>query len=109
MFNPFSVSTVWVSLQETKKKQQIADEMMFGSKPAAATSRKRVAGFAASKQLSTESCRAKVQGHHHNGDHAARRPHILCSICVHSFGALIKAVRLFVTSQPANVLSLVLH
>ena len=32
------------------------------------------------------------QGHHHrhNGDQAARRPHILCSICVHSFGALRK-------------------
>ena len=32
------------------------------------------------------------QGHHHNDDQAARRPHILCSICVHSFGALAKAV-----------------
>ena len=34
------------------------------------------------------------QGHHHNGDWAPRRPHILCSICVHSFGALVKNVRL---------------
>ena len=27
------------------------------------------------------------KGHHHNGDRADRRPHILCTICVHSFGA----------------------
>ena len=37
------------------------------------------------------------QGHHHYGDQAARRPHILCSICLHSFGALVKAERLFIT------------
>ena len=30
------------------------------------------------------------QGHHHNGDWVARRPHILCSICFHSFEALGK-------------------
>ena len=36
---------------------------------------------------------AKWQGHHHNGDQAAWRPHILCSICIHSFGVLAKAVR----------------
>ena len=34
-----------------------------------------------------------TQGHHHNGDQAARRPHILCSICIYWFGALVKAVR----------------
>ena len=38
------------------------------------------------------------QGHDHNGDRAARRPHILRSICVHSFWALAKAVRLFIAS-----------
>ena len=38
-------------------------------------------------------------GHHHNGDHAARRPHISCSICFHSFGALVKSVRLFIASH----------
>ena len=32
-----------------------------------------------------------------NGDQAARRPHILCSICVYSFVALAKHVRLFMT------------
>ena len=44
-----------------------------------------------------------TQGHRHNGDQAARRPHILWSICGHSFGALAKAVRLFkasLSSQP---------
>ena len=40
----------------------------------------------------------KRQGHHHNGDWATRRPHILCSICFHSFAALAKAVRLFIAS-----------
>ena len=35
-------------------------------------------------------CLRVGQGHHHNGDRAARRPHILCSIC---FGALAKAVQ----------------
>ena len=34
------------------------------------------------------------QGHRRNGDKAARRPHILCSVCVHSFRALAKAVGL---------------
>ena len=28
-----------------------------------------------------------LQNHRHNGDRTVRRPHILCSICVHSFGA----------------------
>ena len=36
-----------------------------------------------------------LQGHHHNGDQAARRPHIMCSICVISLGALTTAIRLF--------------
>ena len=44
----------------------------------------------------------KQQGRHHNGDQAG--PHILCLICVHSFGAFVKAVQLS-TSQPANVFS----
>ena len=36
------------------------------------------------------------QDHHHNGDQTARRSH-RCSICVHSFGDLTKAVvRLYV-------------
>ena len=42
------------------------------------------------------------QGHHHSGDEAARRPHILCSICDHSLGALAKAVRLFNQSKPVT-------
>ena len=37
----------------------------------------------------------KQQGYHHNASQAARRPHILCSICIHSFGACGKAVGLF--------------
>ena len=40
----------------------------------------------------------KQQGCHHSGDQAARRPQILCSSCVHSFGALAKAMRLFTAS-----------
>ena len=43
--------------------------------------------------------------HHRNGDRAARRPHIVCSICVRSFGALAKEICTIVhciTSQPAN-------
>ena len=39
-----------------------------------------------------------MQGHHHNGDWATRRPHTLCSICFHLFGALAKAVRLSIAS-----------
>ena len=35
------------------------------------------------------------QGHRHNGNQAARRPHMLCLIYVHLFGAFAKAVRLF--------------
>ena len=35
------------------------------------------------------------QGHHHNGDQAAGRSHISCSICGRQFGDLIYAVRLF--------------
>ena len=38
------------------------------------------------------------QGHHHNGDRAPQRPYILCSIFFHSFGALARAVRLFIAS-----------
>ena len=38
------------------------------------------------------------QGHHHNEDQAARRPHILCSICADSVGPSAKAVRLFIAS-----------
>ena len=38
------------------------------------------------------------QGHHHNDDGAARRPHILCSICFYSFGSLVKTVWLFIAS-----------
>ena len=38
------------------------------------------------------------QSRHHIGDLAARQPHILCSIFFHSFGALPKAVRLFIAS-----------
>ena len=37
----------------------------------------------------------KKQGCRNNDDQAARRPHILCSICAHSFGSLAKHVRLF--------------
>ena len=40
----------------------------------------------------------RVQGHHHNGDLAARWPHIFCSICIHSFGDLAKDVWLFIAS-----------
>ena len=40
----------------------------------------------------------RLQGHHQNGDRAARRLQISCSICVHSFGALAKAVQLFTAS-----------
>ena len=42
-----------------------------------------------------------IQGQHRNGDSGRR--HILCSISVHSFGALAKAVRLFIAS-PRNQL-----
>ena len=45
------------------------------------------------------------KGHHHNGDRAAGRPHILCSICVHSFGDLAKAVRLFKASPQSQEMS----
>ena len=45
---------------------------------------------------------AGKQVHHHNVDQAARRPHILCSICIHSFGALAKAVRLFMVSLQSS-------
>ena len=37
----------------------------------------------------------KHLGHHHDGDQTARLLHILCSIFVHSLGALAKAVRMF--------------
>ena len=55
---------------------------------------------------------SKEQGHHHNGDQAARRSHILCSICVQSFGALAKAVQRFIASlhtQKTDALSNVLY
>ena len=29
------------------------------------------------------------QGLHHNGDEAAQQQHILCKVCVHSFGTLV--------------------
>ena len=32
------------------------------------------------------------QGHRHNGDRDARRPHVLCLICFYSFGAFMKVV-----------------
>ena len=38
------------------------------------------------------------QDRQYNGDLAARRPQILCSICFHSFVALAKTVRLFTAS-----------
>ena len=38
------------------------------------------------------------QGHHHKGDRAARRPHILRSICYHWIVALAKDVRLLIAS-----------
>ena len=37
----------------------------------------------------------KVITSHHNDD---RRPNILCSICLHSFGALAKDLRLYIDS-----------
>ena len=43
----------------------------------------------------------------YSGDQATLRPHILCSMCILSFEALAKAVRLFVhciISQPASAL-----
>ena len=44
------------------------------------------------------------QENHQSGDWVARRWHILCSICFHSFGALAKDVRFHcITSQPASV------
>ena len=42
------------------------------------------------------------QGHHHNGEQATRWPHILCSICVHSFAAFATAVGLFMASLSRN-------
>ena len=51
-------------------------------------------------------CFAQHEKNCHNSDQGARRPHISCSICVHSVGAFAKAVRLFIAShrnqQPAN-------
>ena len=46
----------------------------------------------------TVSSTVTKQGDHHNGDRAARQPHVLCSICFHSYGALVKAVLLFILS-----------
>ena len=37
------------------------------------------------RRWSHQSVNSHSQDHHHNGDRAARRPYILCSICVHSF------------------------
>ena len=34
--------------------------------------------------------RYEQQGHHHNGDQAARRPHMMCSICGRRFGCNFK-------------------
>ena len=38
------------------------------------------------------------QGHHHNGDRTTQRPHILCSINVHSVLTSMKAAQLFIAS-----------
>ena len=38
------------------------------------------------------------QGRYYSGDQAAQRPHVLCSICIHSFGALVEAVQLIIAS-----------
>ena len=49
------------------------------------------------------------QGSHHNGNRTARRPHALCSVCVHSLGVLAKTVRLFRASlhiQPMRLVSI---
>ena len=46
-----------------------------------------------------------LQGRHHHGGQAARRPHMLCSICGHSFGALAKAVRLLTASTQSQKMS----
>ena len=48
--------------------------------------------------------RFKAKTQHHNDDETARRPHIICSICVHSFGALEKAVRLFMASLHSQLM-----
>ena len=45
------------------------------------------------------------KGYHHNGDQAARWPHILCSIWAHSFGALATAVQLFIASLQSQKMS----
>ena len=37
--------------------------------------------------------------YHHNSDQATRRPHLLNSICVQSYGALVKALRLFMVAS----------
>ena len=42
--------------------------------------------------------KAFQQGHRHNSDRAAPRPHILCSICFYSFGTSAIAARLFIGS-----------
>ena len=53
-----------------------------------------------------DSCRRyDEQGHHHDGDPATWRPSILCSICLHSFGALEKAVQLFKASIRSQKMS----
>ena len=38
-------------------------------------------------------------GHHHNGDRAARRPHVLCSSCVHSLGLYDYSRHKFMSQQ----------
>ena len=49
------------------------------------------------------------QGHQDDGDRIVRRPYILCLICVHSFGALVKAVRLFMASAHSQKMSYQTH
>ena len=46
-------------------------------------------------------------GHHHSVDQAARRPHILCSICLHSLGGFGQSCTIVycITSQPSNMFS----
>ena len=54
--------------------------------------------------ISQISAKLLKQSHHHNGDQAARQPHLLRSICVHLLGALAKPVRLFVASLRSQLM-----
>ena len=61
---------------------------------------------------SRETKKQTRQDHHHNGDQAARRPHMLgISICVHSFGGVDESCTIVygINSEPENVLSNVLY